>query len=93
METTTLQVPLPKALKATATAVAKEYGFSSLQEIIRILLTKLARRQLVVQIEEAPIPLSSKAEKRYLRIEEDFEKGVNVYKARNLEELMDQLKK
>ncbi len=74
METTTLQVPLPKTLKNSATVVAKEYGFSSLQEIIRILLTKLARRQLVVQIEETVIPLSLKAEQRYLKIAQDYAK-------------------
>ena len=38
MSTTTLQIPVSKDLKSSATEVAKEYGFSSLQEIVRVLL-------------------------------------------------------
>lgn len=92
MNTTILQIPVSKSLKSDATLVAKDYGFSSLQEIIRVLLTKLARRQLTVQIEEMVTPLSRQAEKRYLKMEKDFETGKNIYTARSVDELMRQLK-
>lgn len=52
MDVTTLQVPLSKNLKANAAAVAKEFGFSSLQEIVRILLTKLAKRELQLTVSD-----------------------------------------
>jgi len=53
MDTTTLQVPLSKNLKSEATNVAKEYGFSSLQEVVRVLLTLLAKRQLNINFKQS----------------------------------------
>lgn len=92
MNTTTLQIPISKSLKADATAVAKDYGFSSLQEVTRILLTKLARRELGVNIEQFhAIKLSAKNEKRYAKMEEDFKKGRNIYKADTLEDFFKEL--
>lgn len=91
MDTTILQIPVSKSLKSNATLVAKDYGFSSLQEIIRVLLTKLARRQLAIQIEEMVTPLSRQAEKRYLKMEKDFETGKNVKTFSNVDELMEDL--
>jgi len=55
MDTTTLQVPLSKNLKSEATSVAKEYGFSSLQEVVRVLLTLLAKKQLKINFEQSKI--------------------------------------
>lgn len=46
MDTTTLQVPLSKKLKAEATKIAKANGFSSLQGVVRVLLTLYAKEQL-----------------------------------------------
>ena len=91
MDTTILQIPVSKNLKSSATLVAKDYGFSSLQEIIRVLLTKLARRQLVVQIEEMVTPLSRQAERRYLKMEKDFKTGKNVKTFSTVDELMEDL--
>lgn len=94
MDTTTLQVPLTKELKSSATNVAKEYGFSSLQEIVRVLLTKLSRKELSVSIEQFPaVKLSAKNEKRYTKMEEDFKAGRNFYTANSIEEFLDELKK
>jgi len=92
MNTTTLQVPISKDLKLTAGMVAQEYGFSSLQEFVRLLLNKLAKRELVVRIEEKPLLLSKKAEDRYQKMTSDFKAGKNIYKARNVNDLMAQLK-
>lgn len=89
--TTTLQVPMSKKLKENASKVADEYGFSSLQEVIRLFLTKLAKKQIVVNIDETAIPLSWKNEKRYLKMDEVFAKGKNVFSASSVEELMKQL--
>jgi len=45
MDTTTLQIPISKDLKSSATIVARDYGFSSLQEIVRVFLRKLAQKE------------------------------------------------
>ena len=93
METTTLQIPLPKSLKASATAVAKDYGFSSLQEVVRILLNKLSRRQLRVEITEGTIfTLSPRNEVRYRKMDKDFLKGGgNVHRVSGVKSLMQDL--
>ncbi|MBP8591073.1 hypothetical protein KBI33_01230 [Candidatus Shapirobacteria bacterium] len=93
MSTTVLQVPLPKDLKSSASAVAKEYGFSSLQEVVRIFLTKLSKRELAVEIGPAPIYLSKKAGERYQKMDEDFKAGKNIFQAVDADDLMDQLAK
>ena len=92
MDTVTLQVPMSKSLRNQASIVAGEYGFSSLQEVIRILLNKLAKRQLSVNIEQFPaVKLSAKNEKRYLKMEEDFKSGKNVFYAKNVDDFLRQL--
>lgn len=91
MNTTTLQVPLPKSLKASATAVAHDYGFSSLQDIVRLFLAKFAKKELVISIGEPTVRLSAKNEKRYLKMDKDFDEGKNVFIANNVDELMKDL--
>lgn len=88
---TTLQIPLSKSLKSDAQAVAQEYGFSSLQEIVRIILTKLARRQLIIRVAESDIQLSKKNEKRYAQMSREFKLGKNTFLANDVDELITQL--
>lgn len=92
MDTTILQVPLDKSLKSSATTAAREYGFSSLQDLVRLFLTKLAQRQLVVNIEEAPVALSEKAVRRYEKMAGDFRMGKNVKSFRSVSKLMQDLR-
>lgn len=91
METTILQIPVSKSLKSNAVLVAREYGFSSLQEVIRVFLSKLVRREVVVKISEAPIRLSKKGERRYAKMERDFESGRKVRTFSTVDELMENL--
>jgi len=93
MKTTNLQVPLSRNLKTNALAAAKEYGFSSLQEFVRVVLTKLAKREIGVNITEQfpSVQLSKKAAERYDKMAKDFEKGKNVRVFDSVEELMDDL--
>ena len=90
---TVLQVPMPKNLKTTAEAAAYDYGFSSLQETVRIFLKKLAEKTIEVNFIEKPKPvyLSAKAIKRYNKMTDDFDKGKNIYQAKNIDDLMAQL--
>lgn len=92
MNTTIIQVPVTKVLRDEAVKVAQESGFSSLQDVIRLFLTKLARKQIAVNLEDTAIPLSWKNEKRYIQMDKDFEKGKNVYHASSVKELMKQLR-
>jgi antitoxin component of RelBE/YafQ-DinJ toxin-antitoxin module len=94
MDTTTLQVPISKTLKSNATEVAKEYGFSSLQEIVRVMLSKLAKKEFVITFgEQFPtVALSAKNEARYAKMEEDFKANRNVYTADNLDDFFNKLK-
>jgi antitoxin component of RelBE/YafQ-DinJ toxin-antitoxin module len=85
---TILQVPVSNDLRVEALAASREMGFSSLQETIRVLLSKLANRQLTIQVEETVIPLSSRAEKRYSAVDKDFRTNKNVYRAGNIDDLM-----
>lgn len=84
---------MSKTLKQTASLVASDYGFSSLQEIVRVILNKLARKELVISIaEEKTVRLSARAEKRYAKMMEDVQKGKNVTVTNNLEEFLKLLK-
>lgn len=91
MDSTILQIPMSKSLKQASQEVANEYGFSSLQDLLRVILTKLSHRELVVTIEETPIHLSRKNEKRYLKMSGDFKKNRHIYHAKDANDLIKQL--
>lgn len=90
---TILQVPMPKSLKDQAEAVSIDNGFSSLQELIRVLVKKFAKRELTVNIQEAGelIRLSPAAKKRYAKMTKDFKSGRNIYHAKDIDDLMHHL--
>lgn len=44
MNTVTLQVPMSKTLRQQAQVVADEYGFSSIQEVIRLFLNRFSQK-------------------------------------------------
>lgn len=87
---TILQIPLSTELRDRASLAAKSQGFSSLQEVVRILLHKLASHQLEFGVFES-VPMSAAAEERYLKIMEEFKSGKGVRTASGVEELMKQL--
>lgn len=89
-QSTTLQIPLPASLKKEAKAVVKEQGFSSLQDFIRLVLTKLVHREISINIgpKEEYVTLSPAAKKRYAKVVEEIKMGKNVTKTKNVEELL-----
>lgn len=91
MQRTILQVPLPKELKLSAEKAAQEAGFSSLQEVLRVFMNKFASKKIYLAFEEGITYLSPKAEKRYIKATEDFKKGKNVYSAKDVDDLIQQL--
>ena len=90
MNKTVLQVPVSKELKEKAEEASSEQGFSSLQESVRVFLTKLATNRLEIAIQET-VRLSETSEKRYLKQTLDFEKNKNIKSAKSVKELMHRL--
>ncbi len=87
-----LQVPMSRTLKERAEIVALDQGFSSLQEIVRVILNRFTAKELQVTITNAePIKLSAAAKKRYQNMREDFRQKRNVYLAENADDLIRQL--
>lgn len=93
MQRVVLQIPLSKELKISAEQAAFEYGFSSLQEILRVIMKKLSQKTLDITFrEERIVHLSKKNEKRYTKIMHDIESGKEkVYTAQNADDLIKQL--
>lgn len=92
MNTVTLQVPMDKNLRDAASSAAREQGLSSLQEAIRVYLTKLANRQVGIGIiKESVTQLSPKNESRYLHMQADFKSGRHVYHATDADDFLRQL--
>lgn len=52
MQRVTVQVPMTRELKDQAEIISAGLGFSSLQETIRVLLTKLAKKEFNLKVEE-----------------------------------------
>jgi antitoxin component of RelBE/YafQ-DinJ toxin-antitoxin module len=92
MNTTVLQVPISKVLRADAIAVAKDSGFSSLQEVVRVFLSQFVKKEVAVTFEKYPtVALSAKNDKRYDKMIDNFKKGINVKSFDNADDLMDDL--
>ncbi|MDO8570894.1 MAG: hypothetical protein Q7R97_04895 [Candidatus Daviesbacteria bacterium] len=74
MNSVTLQVPINKSVRDQATLRVEKMGFSSLQEIIRLFINKIAVGEVNLKFEEA-IQLSPKAIKRYDKMIDEIESG------------------
>lgn len=90
MDRTILQIPVSKVLKNEAEAVSMDFGFSSLQEFIRLILKKIAKRELTISIGEIEeiSSLTPFAEKRFKKALEDIKKDRNIVKPKNSEEFL-----
>lgn len=71
---TILQIPIDKNIRKQAASKAEKMGFSSLQEIVRVFLNKIAAGEVNVKFEEN-VQLSPKAIKRYNKIIDQVESG------------------
>ena len=94
MQRVIVQVPMSQNLKNMAEAVTSDMGFSSLQEAIRVILTKLSKRQLALRIEEPEeiTDLSPAAEKRFKKALADIKARKNIYKPKDKEEFFKMLR-
>ena len=85
-----LQVPINQDLKISAEREAISQGFSSLQELVRVFLSKVATHKIEVTLQESAM-LSAKNEKRYLDMTADFELGKNTYSSDSVNDLVSKL--
>lgn len=81
---------MSRDLKEKAEAVSSDLGFSSLQETIRVLLTKLSKREFSLRVEEVEeiTHLSKAAERKFKKAVEDIKAGRNVTKTKNVDEFL-----
>ncbi len=94
MSTTTLQVPVDADIKSKATKAARDMGFSSLQETVRVFLSKLAHGRIRLSLDSVDVDeyVSPKALARYDKMVKDIESGkVKTTTAHSVNELMEQL--
>ena len=77
MNRTVLQIPIDVALRKKAEEQARELGFSSLQEAIRVFLKQFAQKKLGIIFgkSEEVIQLSKRAIKRYDKMIDEIESG------------------
>ena len=91
MSKTIVQVPVNRKLRNEALSAAQEMGFSSLQEPIRVFLSRLASRSLTVTFEPEE-RLSPHADRRYAKILKAISSGKEpIYQADSAEDLLEQL--
>lgn len=74
MNNTILQVPINKDLRDQAASAASKMGFSSLQEVVRLFVNKIAAGNLEIKFEES-VQLSPKAIRRYNKIIDEIDSG------------------
>lgn len=88
MTRTTIQIPLDSSLRIRAEKAAVEAGFSSVQEIVRVFLSKLAKQTIDVGFYEKTIRLSKKSEARYSAMVNDARHDKETIQADSFNELV-----
>lgn len=72
--------------------VATDLGFSSLQEPVRVFLNQLAKRDITIGfVDVAPVPLSSRAIRRYNRMLDDIDRDQRVTRTDGVEKFLKKL--
>ncbi len=91
---TIIQVPLSAELRAAAEKKVADSGFSSLQETIRVLLTRFAKGELKIGVYEEPaeyVKLSPAKKRWYAKAVREIKAGIGVTKTKNIDELIELL--
>lgn len=92
MNTTIIQVPVTKSLRDAAAAAADDFGFSSVQESIRVFLKQLASKKLTISFAPKTVQLSPKAINRYNEAIDDIKSGKEkLFTTNSVDELMSYL--
>lgn len=86
MNRTVLQIPVSKNLRIKAEEAALDYGFSSLQEVLRVFMNRLANKSVEVSFRPI-INLSVASAARLEKMDKDFESNKNLFIAKDLDDL------
>lgn len=79
-------------LRTKAEKVSLDMGFSSIQEVIRVLLSNLSANKLKIEISNPDEPeLSPKAKGRFAKIMKEIAMGKGIYKPKNDKEFFEML--
>lgn len=92
MNRTVLQIPVSKNLRIKAEEAALDYGFSSLQEVLRVFMNRLANKSVEVSFQPI-INLSAASAARLEKIDKDFENNKNLFIAKDLDDFKRKLTK
>lgn len=91
---TVLQIPIDKELKVSSERLAEEYGFSSLQEVVRVFLNQFSAKKLALGFSAPGEFLSFEQEailtERYLEAKDNLAK-TKSYSLKNSRELIKNL--
>lgn len=91
MDNTILQIPVNKNIRNQAALAAEKMGFSSLQEVVRLFLNKVAKGQIDIAFEPT-VTLSAKNDERYAKMMSDIKSGkVKTKSFSNVNSLMEYL--
>jgi hypothetical protein len=91
---TTLQVPMEKQVKKNSEKIAHDFGYSSLQELVRVFLKQFSTGKITPSFSSNDEFLTSEEEailnERYLETKEDIQKGKGA-KVKNANQLLKDL--
>jgi len=91
---TILQVPIDKSFRDEVSAIAKNMGFSSLQDLVRFTLFQIKNQTIVPSLINTSTRLSPKALERYEKMTDDIISGKDVTKSfDNVDEMFEYLNK
>ncbi len=91
---TILQVPIDKSFRDEISVIAKNMGFSSLQDLVRFTLHQIKSQTLVPSLINPSYQLSHKALSRYNKLTKDVVAGKNVTKSfAKVDDMIDYLNK
>ena len=88
MDKTVLQIPMKVSLRKSAEKAAVSAGFSSVQEVVRVFLNSFASDSIGVGFYDRSVPLSERAERRYLNMIQDIKDNHNIAKTTSAEDLI-----
>lgn len=90
---TTLHIPINKMLKQQAESIAKEQGYSSLQEVLRVFLSGFAQRKVrTAFVQSDVVEALTDAQDAYVNKREEETRQVmkegKAFSARTVKEMM-----
>lgn len=93
MDTTIIQIPISKEARDSAKVAALEAGFSSLQDMLRFLINKVSKREMIISVtESSAVQLSKRNAERYVKMTKDYKKRKNIQSFDSVDELMADLR-